>query len=473
MAAPAESPARQEEDPGPGLVDWRTALDVGARLVDAAEDGLLADAVRQAQDRMPAFRNRAYPLSPLPLFVHAEAATCVARQLEPYVRLLSKVARLYLDDAGVRRWYGLPPAADLLIAAEAHGDGPERTEIGVCRLDGYLEQDSGRLRILENNADAPAGTLFTPRIHAVVRSVLDTAGITVPPHALRAAPRDDALLDAVRPALTAARREGRTPVLAVLQPDGAANRESVLMAGAFQAQGIDAFVADPREVTPAGGRARVGRRTLDACWNKVNTVGWQRLVQDDPGLVARWARILRETDLRHVNSFLARYVAESKLTLALVQEPAFATLFEEDERRLAALLLPWSRRAEPAGGLPEQLMARQHEYVLKEPYDIRGDGVTIGRAVSREAWAEAVGRAVKEGGVAQRYVPPAAYPVVRTDTDPRVVAMPVSFDTYVIRGTVAFHGSKASLQPRVNIFQGGQKLSVHVTTDSTGGEGLR
>ncbi|WP_416973971.1 hypothetical protein [Streptomyces sp. 4F14] len=456
MAAPAE--------PGPGLIDWRTTLDVGARLAAVAEDGRLTDAIRQAEDSMPVFRNRAYPLSPLPLFVRAEAATRVARRLEEYVHLLRKAALLYLDDAGVRRWYGLPPAVEALIDAEAHGRGPERTEVGVCRLDGYLERDGERLRILENNADAPAGTLFTPRIHEVVRSVLDTVGIAVPAHAGGAVPRDDALLDAVAPALTAARRQGRTPVLAVLQPSGAANRESAEMAAVFRKRGIDAFVADPRQVSPSGGRARVGQQAVDACWNKVNTVGWQRLAQDDPGFLDRWARILRETDLHHVNSFLARYAAESKLTLALVQEPAFAALFDPAERRLAADLLPWSRRLEPSGGpLPEQLLAEQHAYVLKELYDIRGDGVIIGAAVSRSTWAEAVGRTVKQGGVAQRYVPPASYPVIRAGTGPRVVTMPVSFDTYLIRGTVAFHGSKASLQPRVNIFQGGQKLSVHVT----------
>ncbi|MGY3676817.1 hypothetical protein [Streptomyces sp. TE33382] len=386
------------------------------------------------------------------------------------MRLLRKAAGLYLDHAEVRRWYGLPPAAEALIAAEA-ADGGRDTEIGVCRLDGYLEADSERLRLLENNADAPAGTLFTPRIHTVVGSVLDAAGITVPPHAAGLVPREDALLGAVAPGLTAARRQGRTPVLAVLQPRGAANRESQEMPGVLRAAGVDAFVADPREVTAAGGRARVAGREVDACWNKVNTVVWQRLAQEDPGLCDRWVRVLRETDLHHVNSFLARYVAESKLTLALVQEPEFGALFDQDERRLVAGLLPWSRRVRPGTDLPERLLEEQHEYVLKEPYDIRGDGVTIGRAVGRNVWARAVGRAVQEAGVVQRYVPPAAYPVVRTAGEPQVVAMPVSLDTYVVRGRVAFHGSKASLRPRVNVFQGGQKLSVHVSAAGTGGLG--
>jgi uncharacterized circularly permuted ATP-grasp superfamily protein len=456
----------------PRLIDWGTALEAAARL--AAAGPRLARAIERAQAAAPVFRNRDYPLSPLPLFLRDSAVTRVGHQLEDYVRLLEKAAALYLADKGVRAWYGLPPSATELIEAEAAGQGRDRaTRIGVCRLDGYLERDGERLRVLENNADAPAGTLFTPRVHTVVRSVLDAAAVPVPPHAAGTVPYEAALLDAVGPGLAEARRQGRAPSLAVLQPRGAENRESLEMTAAFRALGVDAFVADPREVTVRAGRARVGGRAIDACWNKVNTVAWQRLAHSDPNLTSRWRRVLRESDLFHLNPFLVRCVAESKLTLAMVQEPRFAPLFTAAERALAAGLLPWSRRVEPGGGLPERLLEHQHDYVLKEPYDIRGDGVTIGGAVSRSQWAEAVGRAVKDAGVVQRYVAPAAYPVLSAgahgDERIQVVAMPVSLDTYVLRGQVAFLGSKASLKPRVNVFQGGQKLSVHVVAKRPGG----
>jgi hypothetical protein len=40
--------------------------------------------------------------------------------------------------------------------------------------------------------------------------------------------------------------------------------------------------------------------------------------------------------------------------------------------------------------------------------------------------------------------------------------MAISMDTYVLNGRVRGFGSKASLNPRVNVFQGGRKLAVHV-----------
>jgi hypothetical protein len=168
-------------------------------------------------------------------------------------------------------------------------------------------------------------------------------------------------------------------------------------------------------------------------------------------------------------------VAESKLTLAFVREQRFAGMFTADERELVDTLLPWARRVtkEALGfdgetSLYEEVLDQQNDYVLKEPYDIRGDGVVVGRAVSRIVWEQAVARGVDSPMVAQRYVAPTSYPVVRVDGEPRIVTMPASFDTFVFGGSVQGFGSKASLNPRLNVFQGGQKLAVYVTGSASG-----
>ena len=261
--------------------------------------------------------------------------------------------------------------------------------------------------------------------------------------------------------------------LAVLQPAGRANRESLEMVAAFRTAGLDAYLADPRDLRVVAGRASFGGRPADLAWNKVNTVGWQAMAADEE-LVRRWVRALRETPLVHINPFGARYVAESKLTLALVQEPRFATLFTAAERALAAGLLPWSRKVTVGGTGPDgrspltaELLEHPAGYVLKQPYDIRGDGVTIGWDVPRSRWRAAVDAAVRGGHLAQRAVRPARYPVVAPGSS-QVVAMAISLDTYVLGGAVAGFGSKASRQARVNVFQGGQKLAVHVVSGEPG-----
>ncbi|ORT58567.1 circularly permuted type 2 ATP-grasp protein [Streptomyces sp. CB03238] len=454
------------DDPPAGLIDWDTALDLAARLMRVGRGGQgLASLVAEARGAAPVFQNKDHPLSPLPLVVDGASAARTARTLEAYVRLLEKAVRIYRQDPEVRRWYGLGHAADALIDGEAEAGRDSR--ILVCRLDGYLQQGSEKLRVLENNADAPAGTLFTPRVHSVVAAILERAGVELPPHADDVAPDGAALLDVLTAALSDAGRLPGTPCVAVLQPRGKENRESREMAALFRTLDVDALIVDPHELTASGGHAWAGRRRVDVCWNKINTVSWDRMVSDDPELLKRWLGLLRETDLVHVNSFAARYVAESKLTLALLQEEEFAHHFDDDDRNLTTGLLPWTRRLRTD---TRRVLDEQHRYVIKEPYDIRGDGVTVGRAVSHSAWSEVVARAGRQPAIVQEYVAPSAYPTVRTDGVPRVVAMPFSLDAYVLRGRTAFFGSKASLRERVNVFQGGQKLAVHVTSAARDGE---
>lgn len=446
------------------MIDWTAATACATALLAEPERVWLA--VDDAEAAAPRFRNKEFPVSPLPLLVrHADAAAAAAR-LERYVELLGKVVALFREHAEVRRWYGLGPAAEALVAADTRlGDRP-----WVCRIDGYLEHGTERLVVLENNADAPAGTLFTARVDALVTAVLDRVGAPRPEPSPLTYVDELALLDVV---LAAGRAAGVDDVrsVAVLQPAGRSNVESVEMVAALIAKGIDAFLADPREIAVSAGRATFGGRPADACWNKVNTVAWERMVADDPDLAARWTAALADGALVNVNPFGARYVGESKLTLGLVQDPAFADLLTAEERALVADLLPWARRVSPGAVAPDgarplvdELLDHPGDYVLKEPYDIRGDGVTIGRAVPYPEWVAAVARASAAGHLAMRYVAPTPYPVLQRGGPP-VVSMATSLDTYVLAGEARGFGAKASLAARVNVFQGGRKLAVLVTRD--------
>lgn len=442
------------------VVHWPAALDLARQAV--ADPDTTAKAVAEAVRAGECFQNRDFPLSPVPVLVRAERAEELCPLLADYGRLLGRIVRLYREDPDVRAWFGLGPTADALVDADRGlPDQP-----WVCRLDGYLEEGTESLRLLENNADAPAGTLFTARINETVRRVgLGDVPLAEPTY------RDPLrFLDALRAAAARA-GAGAAERIAVLQPAGAPNRESVELVAQFAAEGVDAFLADPREVEVRAGRAVFGGRRADLCWNKVNTVTW-RAMAEESGLTARWTRVLAGTPLVHVNPFGARYVAENKLALALPRDPRFAGLFTEDERRTVEELLPWSakvtasaRAEDGARQLVDELLDNQVEYVLKEPYDIRGDGVTIGYDVSRSRWRTAVAAAVRCGHLAQRRVRPARYPVVAPGSC-RVRTLAISLDTFLLGGDVAGFGSKASANAKVNVFQGGQKLAVHVVGET-------
>ncbi|SDC96819.1 hypothetical protein [Actinokineospora iranica] len=437
------------------MIDWVRAGRCAAALAQRPERA--AKALVEATGAARCFQNTEFPLSPLPVFAKSTAVAEVVPALERYVALLARIVRLHREVPEVRDWYGLGPAADTLIDADrGMGDA-----VAVCRLDGYLEQGTERLRLLENNADAPAGTLFTPRINHIVRDAVTRAGVAAPEWTPPTFADETALLDVLL--------AGGGSRVAILQFAGRVTAESQEMAHRFRLAGAEVFVADPRAVRVRGGRTYFGTEQADACWNKVNTAGWRSAVESDPDLVRAWAAAVSSGNLRHVNPFGARYVAESKFTLGLARDPRFAGLFDADEHALVDRLVPWSVRLAPGARtedgdrpLTDDLLDNPADYVLKEPYDIRGDGVTVGRATRRAQWRAAVERALRDRMLVQRHVPPAAYPVVRAGQDPMVAAMPISFDTYLFGGRVGGFGAKASFQARVNVFRGGRKLAVHV-----------
>jgi hypothetical protein len=439
------------------LIDW---IRTGLTTAELARDphralSLTASAVGAARP----LRNRVFPLSPSALFVEASCAEEHVFRVEAYVALLDKVLALYREDAQVRAFFGLSAAAERLIRA---GDSA-LDRVSVARIDGYVDVSSGRLRFLENNADAPAGGVFTPRINTVVAAVHRQLGLDGGDSGTFAF-RDDRRFAAHLLEQAAQHGMPGTGVrVAVLQPRDAAGLESVELVDQLNACGATAFLADPRDIEVAHGAVRFAGRPADLCWNKVNTVLWRRLVEASAELVDRWCEALACEGFLHLNSMGSRYVAENKLALALVQDPRFADRFDAGERLLVATVLPWSRRMGGSPDLPgeAEIGARAADFVLKEPYDIRGDGVLVGRSARGDVWADAVARGVAEGFLLQEYVAPVSCPVLCEHG--RTVPMAVSLDSFVWGGRFVGFGAKASTGDRVNVFQGGRKLSVRVS----------
>lgn len=429
----------------------------GARLLAALERELDDVAVSRWVADQPVFQNIAYPVALPPLLVNGGRLEAHRADAEAYVALLEKLVALYRRDRGVRERFGLDAAAGELIEAE----GAPAREIRVCRLDGYVERGTGQVQLLENNADCPAGTLFTPRLNAMVRRLLG-ARAPVPRLAM-----DDG--DPFTALLTGGAQPGVRLELAVLQPRGRANRESHEVAAVVRAAGHGCEVVDPRDTElTADGLVADGRR-IDVVWNKINTAAWHELVAEAPELVERMAAAAcHPAGPRTINSHGARHVAEAKTALAVLQDPAVADRFTAEERALVARLVPWTVRFDRGAEveydgarwpLARLAAERREELVLKQRYDIRGDGVTVGRSTPPAAWEAALAAAWDSGAVLQRYVAPTRYPV-RLVGGGSAAQLHTSLDSFVFDGRLVGLGAKASAHDKVNLFQGGSKLAV-------------
>lgn len=439
-----------------------------ARLLeDLEESGRLSQStVAATADGHPPFQNTDYPLALPPLLIDSAALAELKQLTESYVALLEKVVRLYRTSAEVREFMDLGSAAEELIDAE----GDIGRAIIVCRLDGYLERRSGRLRILENNADSPAGTLFTPRLNRLTRDLIGDC-LRAPP--LLPMDQSDPFLDLLLAAAPAV--PGQRPLrTAVLQLRGKSNLESHEVAAALRSRGHSSEVVDPRELTMTVDGLGTRDGPLDVVWNKINTAVWNEFVAKEAGVVDTLGRAARhDVGPTMLNSYGARHVAEAKTSLALLHDPRFASLFAPEELALVDRLVPWTAKLERGATvsyegadwpLEKLLIERQGELVLKDRYDIRGDGVTIGRAESPERWRHRIGSSWRTGASVQRHVEPAVYDVALVGTDQRA-ALNTSLDSFVFQGRLVGLGAKASRHHKVNLFQGGSKLCVILAAD--------
>lgn len=434
------------------MIDW--AATAGWLAAVAGEPERWCTSVDRIAATAPPFRNREYPVSPSALYVRAGAVADHAARCRDWVAVLEACIALYAEEPAARSFYGLSPAAERLVLAEAR----HASAVPVCRVDGYLAAEDNGVRFLESNADAPAGTLFTPRLNAVHDRLRHEVGA----NGGLGEPRfddDRAFLDLLlaEGERAGVRRDGAC--LAVLAPS-ADHPESHALVDLATASGVEAFLADARSVAADGGRVRFGGRPATLCWNKVNTSGWRSLVEGDPDLVDRWVAALAADGFVHLAPFASRYVAESKLTMAFVHTPLVRERLGAGERAVVDSCVPEARRVPPAGGAAVDLDGCQHELVLKQPYDIRGDGVTIGPASDRRAWSAAVARTATEPHAAQAYVAPVRAPVLGGDGVVR--SMAVSLDSFVFAGELVGFGAKASTAAKVNVFQGGMKIPVRV-----------
>ena len=430
-------------------------VDRARRLIGELARAQILDgsAVEDAVARAPRFQNIAYPLALPPLLVDTAALPVIRDLAERYVGVLEKLVRLYRRDKDVRAFFGLDGSADELVDAEGDVD----RSIAVCRLDGYVDAE-GALHVLENNADCPAGTLFTSRLNRLIRALIAPVLESAPVLAM-----DDG-----DPFTEMLAGRGGSQIV-VLQVRGKANIESQEVAAALSLRGIPSAVADPRDLElTCDGLIHEGQ-AVGLVWNKINMSAWLDLVREAPCVVATLAAAARhENGPVMFNSFGARHVAETKTSLALLHDRQFRSRFDAAERELIERLVPWTVRldresvAELDGRewpVPDLAAARQQDLVLKQRYDIRGDGVTVGRAVTPAEWNAAVAGAWNSGAVLQRYIAPVRYPVVRAG-DERTSDLNISLDSFVFDGRLVGLGAKASAGAKVNLFQGGSKLAV-------------
>jgi uncharacterized circularly permuted ATP-grasp superfamily protein len=409
----------------------------------------------------------------------------VQHAVEVLTRVLDRFCTAFRFDEELRRALDLPPAESDVLRIEPTLDDP----LQLCRLDAFLMPD-GDIQFLEFNAESPAGIGYTDVMYEGLRehfpALRSPDGMTVTYQ-----PIMGHLIVTVRDVEARWRMWTTSPsgpgrdlgipdhgerphVVLVDTADSPSVPEFRIICTALEAAGFSATWASLESLTRVDGR-------LCAHGEPVDVVYRRALVEDvldphaSPGAAALIAAV-REGAVAMFNPFPAR-VANNKKLLALVGAPQFAHLLTDDEeRRVVAECIPWTRILATggmslpdgsAGDLPSYVSANRELLVLKPASDYGGHNVHLGRHTDQQAWDALVYAHAGTGEwIVQLYleVPTGRFPAIE---DGRLVVRERHFNInpFAIGGKYAGMITRISTEPVINVSAGGGLLPC-VAVDS-------
>jgi glutathionylspermidine synthase len=402
------------------------------------------------------FARQTIPFVLMPHFVSPGQLRRVKHAVASLSNVLDRFCDSYAEDERLREELAVPAREDALIRLDPGYAHPLR----ICRLDAFLQGYD--VKFLEFNADSPAGIGYTDVLHeglakAIalprVQAEFETAYTPMLPMLI------DTLLGAYRD-LKADRTDlPETPRLALVDIEGSPSvPEFRIVCAAAHAVGLDALHGTLGEVEYDGSLLRVKGEPVHLVYRRA-------LLEDCPegDLVAA----ARDRRAAIVNPFRAR-VANNKKLFALLQDPRFAHLVEERERRVIDETIPWTRvlrdgRASYGDWVVDLLpfvSDNRERLVLKPASDYGGHGVSLGMETDQAVWDRLIEDHVEEGDfVVQEYVPvpEEMFPTVE-DGHVQMRLKRFNINPFGIGGRYAGMITRISDQAVINVSAGGGLL---------------
>jgi len=402
------------------------------------------------------FAGRTIPFVLMPHFVSPGQLRRVRRAVASLSSVLDRFCDAYAEDGRLRDELAVPAREDALIRLDPGYSRPLR----ICRLDAFLQ--GYEVKFLEFNADSPAGIGYTDVLYEGLRQAIDLPGVRAE-FETAYTPMLPLLIDTLLGAYRDLRSERselpETPRLALVDVEGSPSvPEFRIICAAARANGIEALWGTLDDVAYDGTHLRVRGEPVHLVYRRA-------LLEDLPegDLIAA----ARDRRAAVVNPFRAR-VANNKKLFALLQDPRFAHLVEERERRVIDETIPWTRVLRPGRtsygdwvvDLLQFVSDNRERLVLKPASDYGGHGVSLGMETDQPRWDALIEEHVEDGDfVVQEYVPvpEEMFPTVE-DGHVQMRLKRFNINPFGIGGRYAGMITRISDQAVINVTAGGGLL---------------
>jgi uncharacterized circularly permuted ATP-grasp superfamily protein len=432
-----------------------TARDPLVAYHELLEDSRLADesaaALAEGQkERRLVFGDRPLCVSLRPNLISDWQYAAVNEASEQIYAALGRLERALLDDEDLRRQLDLDPQEEAL----ALRDPGFRAASPSARLDGFIGED-GVIRFVEYNAESPAGMAYNDELAQVFAS-LPVMKRFRKLFACNVVPTRGRQLRAMLRAHRS--RSDRAPAIAIVDWRGLPTlTEFEMFQRYFEQRGVPTVICAPDDLTYSRGSLRAQGRPVNIVYRRVLTS--ELLAKDN---VSRpLVRAYLEGAVTVVNSFRAKLL-HKKMSLALLSDDRYGTLYTGPQRAAIAKHIPWTRKVREGHStyrgkvvdLGDFVIANRERLVLKPNDEYGGKGVVLGWTIDQHEWEQSFLAALVSSYVVQERVPVPRYPFPVVLGRMHFLDLSIDHDPYLFWGRVSGTLARVSSSALLNVTAG-------------------
>jgi uncharacterized circularly permuted ATP-grasp superfamily protein len=318
-----------------------------------------------------------------------------------------------------------------------------RSSSPSSRLDSFFARE---VRYVEYNAESPAGMAYGDNLAEVFAALPVMKAFRKRFRGRFAATRQRQLATMLR----AFKQWGREaePMIAIVDWVGLPTAtEFEMFKDYFESRRIKTIICDPRALELHGDRVYADGTRVNLVYRRVLTS--ELLAKGDETRALRDAYMAGACCV--VNTFRAKLL-HKKMSLALLSDPRYKSLYSEQQLAAIKRHVPWTRRVRPA--LAERIAAQRERLVLKPNDEYGGKGVVLGWTVTQADWEAAIQVALTQSYVVQEAVevPRQIFPVALDGV--RELELAIDLDPYLFDGRASGCLTRLSAAALLNVTAG-------------------
>ena len=348
----------------------------------------------------------------VPRLFDAQTYRIMKETAETAHRILVKVIEHYLADPAYRRAFDFDPRLEELILLPRGYDAV----LPFARVDTFLDEDDGRIKFCEFNADGSSGMNENREITTSVAQS-KTFEEFANRHHVEGCELFESWVDKFLDIYATYERRVENPCIAICDylENGVVD-EFHIYAGLFRQRGVECVVADVRDLRFDGEVLRDGEgRRIDAIW--------RRCVTND--VIDHWDEsqqlidAVRAAKVALIGSFAGHIVHDKQLFSVLFDERTTAFL-DADEISFVEETVPLTAFLDDDHVNLPQIRENRCEWIIKPTDHYGADDVYAGESVTQEEWERLIDRfANGRAGhpfIVQRYIRPFKTETLPPDT---------------------------------------------------------